>query len=122
MTIVTRMRCLKGATRSAVLASLSIALLGCVADAQQGNSQSRQDIAQGQPRQMVYRCDDETAITVHASQGAVRLIETDGDSYELLASPPTQTSRYGSDGLAMVVEGGEALWMKAGHPPLTCKR
>src|SRR5690606_6024104 len=95
MTIVTRMRCLKGATRSAVLASLSIALLGCVADAQQGNSQSRQDIAQGQPRQMVYRCDDETAITVHASQGAVRLIETDGDSYELLASPPTQTSRYG---------------------------
>ena len=121
MTIVTRMRCLKAATRSTVLASLSIALLGCVADDQQGD-QSRQDISQAQPRQMVYRCDDETAITVHASHGAVRLIETDGDSYELPASPPTQASRYGSDGLALVVEGGEALWMKAGHPPLTCKR
>jgi hypothetical protein len=105
---------------SSVVSALCVTLLGCVAD--DPNTQDRQDIVQAQPRQMVYDCGEDGVITVHAAPSAVRLIEADGESYELPASPPTQNSRYGGSGLALVVEGGEALWMKAGSPPMTCKR
>lgn len=59
---------------------------------------------------------------VQSTQASVRLVEPDGESYVLPASPPTQNSRFGEGGLALVVEGGEALWMKAGSPPVTCRR
>ncbi len=75
-----------------------------------------------QPRHATYDCGEDGAISVENFSSSVRLVEAEGDSYELPASPPTQTSRYGEGGLALVVEGREALWMKAGREPVTCNR
>ena len=41
---------------------------------------------------------------------------------ELPASPAAQTSRYGEQPYAMVLEGHEALFMKSGQEPLSCTR
>lgn len=97
-------------------------LAGCVVDDQQ--LQARPDISttSAQPRQATYDCGENGTITVENLRTAVRLVEAEGDSYELPASPPTQTSRYGEGGLALVVEDREALWMKAGKEPMTCRR
>ena len=87
--------------------------------------QARQEVADAsvaQPRMATYDCGEDGTITVEAMRSAVRLVEAEGSSYELPASPPTQTSRFGEGGLALVVEGGEALWMKAGREPMTCRR
>ena len=79
-------------------------------------------IQQAQPRRATYNCGKDGAITVEASQGAVRLIEAEGTSYDLPASPPTQANRFGEGNVALVIEGGEALWMKAGREPVSCRR
>ncbi len=110
-------------SRSAPLAGLALLLAACVADGQQ--PQGRQTIAEtaaAQPRQATYDCGAAGRITVENMRTAVRLVEAEGDSYDLPASPPTQTSRYGEGGLALVVEDREALWMKAGKEPMTCRR
>ena len=109
--------------RSGPLACLAVLLAACVADDQQ--TQSRQEISEiaaAQPRHATYDCGTNGRITVENMRTAVRLVEAEGDSYDLPASPPTQTSRYGEGGLALVVEDREALWMKAGKEPMTCRR
>lgn len=111
------------ALRVGPLVCLAFLLAACVADDQQ--SQARQDLAETasvQPRQATYNCGEDGTITVENMRTAVRLVEPQGDSYDLPASPPTQTSRYGEGGLALVVEDREALWMKAGKEPMTCRR
>lgn len=104
------------------LTCLGLVLAGCVVDDQQ--FQARPDIAatSAQPRQATYDCGEDGTITVENMRTAVRLVEPQGDTYELPASPPTQSSRYGEGGLALVVEEREALWMKAGKEPMTCRR
>lgn len=78
--------------------------------------------APGQPRLVTYNCGDDGAITVEPMTSAVHLVDTEGASYDLPASPPTQASRFGEGGVALVVEEGEALWMKAGREPVTCRQ
>jgi len=41
---------------------------------------------------------------------------------DMPASPPTQHSRFGEAPYALVVEGQEALLMKNGKEPITCRR
>ena len=104
---------------------LSFLLSACVADDQQGQARPAETstaVAEVQPRRATYDCGEDGAILVENQRGTVRLVEAEGDSYDLPASPPTQASRYGEGGYALVVEGREALWMKAGHEPMTCKR
>ena len=98
-------------------------LCACVADGGSGPGALQIiESGPGQPRLATYDCGQDGAITVEAMQNAVRLVEAEGSSYELPASPPTQASRFGEGNVALVVEGGEALWMKAGREPVTCTR
>lgn len=95
----------------------------CVVDDQQ--LQSRQGVvgaASAQPRMARYDCGGDGSITVEAMTSGVRLSEAEGDSFDLPASPPNQATRFGESGYALVIEGREALWMKAGKEPMTCRR
>ena len=105
------------------LTCLALLLAACVGDDQQ--TQTRQQItetASVQPRQATYDCGSNGTITVENMHTAGRLVEPQGGSSDLPASPPTQTSRFGEGGLALVVEDREALWMKAGKEPMNCRR
>ena len=92
----------------------------------------REQVANTQPRVATYRCGDAGNIRV-TNTGAVVIVsvaegvsEETGEPeiarYELVAAPPNQRSRYGAEGLALVLESREALWMKAGQSPLDCTR
>ena len=93
---------------------------------------SGQQISSSQPRVATYRCGEGgdirvintgSSVTVNAASG---ISEETGEPeiarYELVAAPPNQRSRYGAEGLALVLEGREALWMRAGQAPLDCRR
>lgn len=111
------------ALRAGAAAGFAFHLCACVVDDPQ--TQARQQLADAgsaQPRRAVYDCGADGKITVEATHAAVRLVDAQGDTYELPASPPSQSNRFGEGGLALVVEGGEALWMRAGKPPQTCTR
>lgn len=106
-------------------AGVALALTACVADGSQSLTGQELAVAPAgpaQPRRATYDCGDDGTITVEAMTSAVRLVDSEGASYDLPASPPTQTSRFGEGNVALVVEGGEALWMKAGREPMTCRR
>ncbi len=119
--MITNPRAGPGALRAVLLCGFAVVVTACVAD--RPESDGAQDVVSTtQPRHATYNCGDDGAISVENRSSSVRLVEAEGDSYELPASPPTQTSRYGEGGLALVVEGREALWMKAGSEPLTCIR
>lgn len=83
--------------------------------------------AAAQPRLAAYACTGGGSLRIEAAGGMVRLSLVDGDGethepVELPAAPPGQSARFGKDGYALVVEGREALYMKAGRTPLTCTR
>jgi hypothetical protein len=116
---------------------LSIAGAGALAAAScTGGGTQQQAPGATQPRVATYRCGVDgdirivnTGASVLVSEYLVVLEEdseesgTPGESrFELVAAPPNQRSRYGAEGLALVIEGREALWMKAGSAPLTCTR
>lgn len=109
--------------RLCMLSSLAFLATACVGDqqAQTGQGDASQTIA-AIPRHATYDCGDGDRIVIERAGNAVRLTDADGESYDLPASPPSQASRFGEGGLALVVEGGEALWMKAGKQPATCRR
>ena len=106
--------------RCAGLVAIGLLAAACVAD-DPATSQASATLP-SQPRLATYDCGDDGAITVENMSTTVRLVEAEGDSFVLPASPPTQASRYGEGGYALVVEGREALWMKAGSEPMTCMR
>lgn len=110
--------------RLVMAAGLSLPLAACIADDHDTRSgQALAATSTPQPRRATYDCGTDGRITVENMRTAVRLVEEgDGDSYDLPAAPPTQTSRFGADGMALVVEDREALWMKAGSEPMTCRR
>ncbi len=110
-----------------VTGAAALAAAGCT-----GSGQSTQ-IPNTQPRVATYRCGGEDGDIRIVNTGASVLLseatppsEETGEPgearYELVAAPPNQRSRYGADGLALVLDGREALWMKAGKAPLTCTR
>lgn len=99
-----------------------LALTACMADGGQSLTGPQLAVSPTQPRLATYNCGEDGAITVEAMASAVHLVDTEGASYDLPASPPTQGSRFGEGGVALVVEEGEALWMKAGREPVTCRQ
>lgn len=80
------------------------------------------------PRSMVgtatYGCGNGSAITIQNLGSSLRVIEPNGAAEEFVASPANQSSRYQEAAThnAIVIDGREALVMKRGSTPQTCKR
>lgn len=104
-----------------------------------GGGSSQPQIPSNQPRVATYQCGEDGEIrivntgasvvinekTVPSAEESAAPVEggEQGESrFELVAAPPSQRNRYGADGLALVLEGRDALWMKAGSAPLSCTR
>ncbi|TIL81838.1 MAG: hypothetical protein E5Y81_01090 [Mesorhizobium sp.] len=75
-----------------------------------------------QPRTATYTCAGGARITVENLGTSVRVLGPDGASEDLPASPANQNSRFGAAHDAIVIDGRDALVMKGGRTPLTCKR
>lgn len=115
-----------------IAGAAALAAAGCTG----GGGPSQPQIASNQPRIATYRCGADGEIRIVNTGAAVLVSENlvlpaaeaeqdaePGESrFELVAAPPNQRNRYGAEGLALVLEGREALWMKAGAAPLTCTR
>lgn len=111
---------------SSIACAAAFAAAGCT------GSGTTQQVANSQPRVATYRCGEAGDIRVTNTGAVVIVSAAEGVSeetgepeiarYELVAAPPNQRSRYGAEGLALVLEGREALWMKAGKAPLDCTR
>ncbi|WP_296737492.1 hypothetical protein [Mesorhizobium sp.] len=71
-----------------------------------------------------YRCGNGTAITIQNLGSSLRVVGADGATEEFAASPANQNSRYQEAAThdAIVIDGREALVMKRGSTPQTCKR
>lgn len=69
-----------------------------------------------------YDCGEDGRIQVEFFGDRVRVAEADGSTVELPASPPGQRNRFGEDLSAIVIEGREALYMRARREPWTCLR
>ncbi|QKD01096.1 hypothetical protein [Mesorhizobium loti] len=71
-----------------------------------------------------YGCGNGSAITIQNLGSSLRVIEPNGVTEEFLASPANQSSRYQETAThnAIVIDGREALVMKRGSTPQTCKR
>ncbi len=107
-----------------------VALAGCTSAPPATASRSS---TPAPPRIATYDCGADGQIRIEYLGSLVRIHEpvvSTGEAeeaataapIELAAAPPGQQSRYGSNGFALVLEGREALWMKAGKAPLTCMR
>jgi hypothetical protein len=112
----------------ALLLAASALLAGCVS-----SEPPRSTSGAGQPRLASYACGDGTQLRIEGAGSIVRvtLVEpTDPEAedaaapepVELPAAPAGQSTRYGKEGYALVIEGREALYMKAGRVPMTCTR
>lgn len=75
-----------------------------------------------QPRLATYRCEDGTSLRVENLRSSVNIVDAEGESFMLPASPQDQISRYGQTPTSLVLDGNEALYMKGRNPPLGCKR
>jgi hypothetical protein len=76
-----------------------------------------------QPRTATYTCTDGGRMTIENLGNAIRVMGADGAvEEELPASPANQNSRFGAEHDAIVIDGRDALIMKGGHTPITCKR
>lgn len=109
----------RAALRVGLIASLAV-LTACVGDQQSGGRDP--ELAANPVAFATFDCGADGTIVLETGRSAVTLTETDGSSYNLPASPPAQTHRFGGDGTALVIEDGEALWMKSGKQPMTCRR
>lgn len=91
---------------------------------QQPATQPRQvaAIAAPRPGSAVYRCNGGRSITVENRRSSVTLLDPDGETMVLPASPAGQLSRYGQKPYALVLDGNEALYVKPRKSPYTCKR
>jgi hypothetical protein len=71
-----------------------------------------------------YRCGNGGTITIQNLGTALRVVRPDGTTEEFAASPANQSSRYqeAASHDAIVIDGREALVMKRGSTPQTCKR
>jgi hypothetical protein len=104
---------------AAAFLALSIAA-GCVADGPTGSVEPQ---VSAEPVLLRYDCGDGDALLIEAVNGVIELSESgEEEAVTLEASPPGQHSRFDAGGHALVLNGDEALWMKAGQTPLTCRR
>ncbi|MDX8453596.1 hypothetical protein RFM98_12585 [Mesorhizobium sp. VK9D] len=71
-----------------------------------------------------YRCGNGGMITIQNLGASLRVVRPDGTAEEFAASPANQSSRYQEAAThdAIVIDGREALVMKRGSTPQTCKR
>jgi hypothetical protein len=102
----------------AALLAAAWGLTGCVSQADGGAVTA----SVAQPAHATYRCDSGQSLVVENSGASVRLTDPDGEQVDLPAAPATQRSRYGRMPYALVLDGVEALYMKNGRTPLTCRR
>lgn len=77
-----------------------------------------------QPRlgSAIYRCGGGKTMTIDNRRSMVNIIDPDGEVMALPAAPANQTSRYGKQPVALVLDGNEALYVKPRKSPFTCKR
>lgn len=76
-----------------------------------------------QPRMATYTCAGGVKMTIENRGRAIRVLRADGTvEEELPAAPANQTSRFGAEHDAVVIDGREALIMKGGRTPVTCRR
>ena len=75
-----------------------------------------------QPRTATYNCADGGMITIENLGASVRVTGADEEPIELPAAPAAQTTRYGEQPYALVLDGRDALFMKSGQEPLACTR
>jgi len=76
-----------------------------------------------QPRIATYNCVGGGTMTIENRGSSVRVTSPDGAiDEELPASPVNQSSRFGAEHDAVVIDGSDALVMRGGHTPITCKR
>ncbi len=80
------------------------------------------DVSAPQPRTATYNCGGGGTMTIENLGTSVHVEGPNGMSEDLQASPANQNSRYQQAHDAIVIDGREALVMKAGSTPLTCKR
>ncbi|WP_136618084.1 MULTISPECIES: hypothetical protein [Mesorhizobium] len=70
-----------------------------------------------------YRCGNNGMIAIQNLGTSLRVVGSDGVTEEFAASPANQSSRYqAATHDAIVIDGREALVMKKGSTPQTCKR
>jgi len=71
-----------------------------------------------------YRCGNNGMITIQNLGTSLRVVGPDGATEEFAASPANQSSRYQEAAThdAIVIDGREALVMKRGSTPQTCKQ
>ena len=81
-----------------------------------------EDTSVSQPGTATYRCTDGGTMTIQNLGTSLHVLGQDGVSEDLPSAPSDQRSRYGVDHDAIVIDGREALVMKGGATPLTCKR
>lgn len=75
-----------------------------------------------QPRTAAYVCANGGRMTIENLGESIRILGSDGVVEDMPASPANQNSRYGQAHDAIVIDGREALVMKAGSTPVTCTR
>ncbi|MFA6156848.1 hypothetical protein [Mesorhizobium sp.] len=75
-----------------------------------------------QPRTAAYVCANGGRMTIENLGASIRVLGPDGVVEDMPASPANQNSRYGQAHDAIVIDGREALVMKAGSTPVTCTR
>lgn len=101
----------------------AVALSGCVSDAPNPASVAAPE-ATYDVRMVEMRFDCEEGEVLLLAGNSNELLATDSQDTQIMlqASPPGQTARYDAQGHALVLHEREALWMKAGEPPMTCSR
>jgi hypothetical protein len=82
------------------------------------------DVAAPQPRTATYSCAGGDRITIENLGTSLHVLSADGTAEDLPASPANQNSRYQEAAThdAIVIDGREALVMKRGKTPVSCKR
>ena len=107
-----------------VLAFFVLATAACTTAQQKATAPAAAASAEttSQPRTATYSCADGGMITIENLGASVRILGAGDDVIELPASPASQSSRYGEQPYALVLEGNDALFMKSGEEPLTCTR
>lgn len=112
--------------RSALVLSPLLLAASCVSEGNAGAAPSKATIAYDantpQPSHATYNCGAGGSLTVDNFRTSVQVVDPEGESVELPASPATQQSRYGQTPYALVLDGDEALYMKNGKQPLNCRR
>ncbi|MBX3568884.1 MAG: hypothetical protein KF914_12555 [Rhizobiaceae bacterium] len=108
----------------AAIALVVACLSGCVSEGNAGRSTAQASLASSdpQPGRATYACEDNTMITVDNRVSEVTVTDSEGDVSTLPAAPAEQRSRYGIEGMAIVLDGLDALFMKGRHEPLNCRR